>query len=133
MNKPESKFNDNPLNPNTFKENRVLAGFKDQLSILLWKDYLLVVRKKFSTVLEIFLALFFVSTILIIRYFVEKVYVPDQINPIYNVIDYFQVQSCKNLVLFSPDTPFIRNIVTNAFDLIKLRKNWLNFTSLFEF
>ena len=29
--------------------------------------------------------------LLITRYFVERVYIPEQKNPVYNVIDYFQV------------------------------------------
>lgn len=111
------------------QETYVLAGFKDQLLILLWKTCVIIKRKKFATVLEIFLGIFFISMLLIIRYFVEKVFIPDQLSPIYNVIDYFQVQSGKNLVLYSPDTPLIKRIVTNAFDIIKLRKNWLNFSS----
>lgn len=105
-----------------------LAGFFRQLKILLWKNSLLFQRKKLATLSEILLALSFISMLLIIRYFVEKVYIPDQTNPVYNAIDYFQVISGKNLILFYPNNPFIERIVSNAYEIIKARKNWLNAT-----
>ena len=52
---------------------------------------ILIKRKKFSTIFEVLLSIAFISMLLITRYFVERVYIPEQKNPVYNVIDYFQV------------------------------------------
>ena len=107
-----------------------IAGFLKQVSILAWKNCILVRRKKYSTILEILLSLWFVSMLLIIRYFVEKVPIPDQLNPMYNVMDYFQVFKEKNLILYYPDNPLIERIVMNTYDFIRTRKPWLNATSM---
>ena len=77
---------------NITKDNSLkVSGFFSQLSILLWKNLILIKRKKFSTIFEVLLSIAFISMLLITRYFVERVYIPEQKNPVYNVIDYFQV------------------------------------------
>lgn len=107
-----------------------IAGFFKQIAILIWKNSILIRRKKLSTLLELVLAIFFISMLLIIRYFVEKVAIPDQSNPIYNVMDYFQTFSGKNFILFYPNNPLIERIILNAYDFIRLRKPWLNATGI---
>jgi hypothetical protein len=107
-----------------------VAGFLKQVSILTWKNSILIRRKKLSTILEIVLSLLFISMLLTIRYFVEKVPIPDQFNPIYNVMDYFQVFTGKNLILYYPNNPLIQRIIMNAYDFIRTRKPWLNATSM---
>ena len=99
-----------------------------QLLILNWKHYILLKRNFVGTIFELSLSVFFVVTLLIIRNIVERVYVPEQINPSYFLIDYFQTLSGHNLILFYPNNPLIERIVRNAVSIVRARKYWLNFS-----
>nr|UOU03316.1 ATP-binding cassette subfamily A3-like 3 [Brachionus rubens] len=103
-----------------------LKSTTNQFLVLNWKNLLLIRRRPIGTILEILLALFFVFLILIIRNYVEIVYFPPLKNPGYNVIDFFFKTASQDLVLFYPNTPVIRNIVSRAFRIIKSQKYWLN-------
>ena len=106
-----------------------IAGFFRQLSILLWKNALLARRNWLTTLFELILSVFFVCMLLIVRYIVEKGLNKDQAYPSYNVIDHFQVMPNRDLILFYPDNPFVRRLVTESVDIIKSRKLWLNASS----
>ena len=107
-----------------------LKTFFKQFFILNWKNYILLKRNWIGTVFEISLSAFFILTLLIIRNIIERIYVPEQINPSYYLIDYFQTLSGHNLILFYPNSPLVERVVRNAISIIKARKYWLNFSSL---
>jgi len=107
-----------------------LKTFFKQFFILNWKNYILLKRNWIGTIFEISLSAFFILTLLIIRNIIERIYVPEQINPSYYLIDYFQTLSGRNLILFYPNSPLVERVVRNAISIIKARKYWLNFSSL---
>ena len=100
-----------------------------QFFILSYKNALLLKRNIVGTIFEISLSIFFVLTLLMVRNIVERVYVPEQINPSYYLIDYFQALAGHNLILFYPNNPLIERIVNNAYSIIKTRKYWLTLSS----
>ena len=109
------------------------STFKEQLRILLWKNLILLKRNVLGTLFELTLSVFFVFTLLIIRYIVERYHFDQQSNPSYYVIDYFRNLADHNLLLFYPNTPVVNRIVNHAYDLIKSRKQWANLTGNFKY
>lgn len=105
-----------------------------QIFILLWKNGILFRRNIFGTLLEVFCPLLFLSILLIMRYFIEKIKYYDQYNFSRSIFDVFieppqvsltalsqieEDRSNRNLIFYYPDTEFIRNIVTNAAKLLQ--------------
>ena len=118
--------------PSSPPTNLQVAGFFRQLQILLWKNSLLFQRNVLGTLCEILLSVGFIAILLLIRYIVESVQYKDQANPFYNVIDYFQNFAGHYIILYYPDSPVVKQIIQNAYFLIKTRKPWLNATSRFR-
>ncbi len=111
-----------------------IANLPRQVAILLWKNLILFRRNIFGTMLEIFCPLLFLSVLLIMRYFIEKIKYYDQYNfprsvfsvyaapPQLSLTALSQVsedRSNRNLIFFHPETEFIRQIVQNAADLLQ--------------
>ncbi|RNA01714.1 ATP-binding cassette sub-family A member 3 [Brachionus plicatilis] len=97
-----------------------------QLLILIWKNILIIKRNPFGPLIEILLSIFFISFIIILRFYVEIIYFPPISNPIYNIIDFFYKTASQDLILFYPNIPLVQNIVERAFRVIKSQKYWLN-------
>jgi hypothetical protein len=121
------------LTKSVVSQNRdppTISGFRRQLAILLWKNAILLKRNVIGTIFELGLSIFFVFTLVIIRYIVERYRYDQQMNPTYYVIDFFRNLADHNLLLFYPNTPVVSRIVNHAYDLIKSRKQWANLTGI---
>ena len=115
------------------QQQSLLKQFLKQFLILNLKNAILLKRNLTGTIFELSLSIFFIFTLLIIRNIVERAYVPEQKNPSYFLIDYFQALAGHNLILFYPNNPLIEQIVRNAYSIIKARKYWLTLSSLIHF
>ena len=104
-------------------------SFRSQLTALFWKNWIVIKRNILAVLLELSLSIFFVFTLLIMRHIIERIKQPEQRNPSYHVIDYFQNLPYHYLILYSPDTPIVEQVVRHGYELIKARKSWLNLTS----
>ena len=108
--------------------NRKVAGFWKQLGILTWKNLALSRRNICGLLTEILCPLFIIVLLIIIRYFVTVTAVSDQNNRVTNVLDALPITNNTNatLLLYYPNTTFIKNIISNAALLIKTRKPFFN-------
>jgi hypothetical protein len=103
------------------EEQRVkLAGLFRQIRILIWKNLITLSRNKFATLVELFCPLFFSSFLLVIRHFIERIEYKDYYNVPINVFNFneeFNVKT-RRYVLYYPNNPFIKDLVTKAMRLI---------------
>lgn len=99
----------------------------------MWKNGILFRRNILGTLLEIFCPLLFLSILLIMRYFIEKIKYYDQYNFTRSIFNIFteppalsftslnevsEDRSNRNLIFYYPDSEFIRNITINAAKLL---------------
>ncbi|RNA03984.1 ATP-binding cassette sub-family A member 3-like isoform X2 [Brachionus plicatilis] len=101
--------------------NRVkLAGFLVQIRILMWKMLIILRRNVVGSLLEICCPYLFVSFLILIRYFIERFkmktfsYMPVNILEL-NPMTFDQQ---RNLILYYPNTEFVRNLVNDAASLL---------------
>ena len=110
-----------------------LAGLFRQIWILIWKNLITLSRNKFGTFVELFCPIFFSSFLLVIRHFIERIEFKDNYNVPSNVFDLneeFNVKT-RRYVLYYPNNPFIRDLVTKAVRLITARNPRFSQLSLF--
>ena len=105
------------------------ACFWRQLGILMWKNLLIIKRSYLQFILEITMSIFFIFMLLIVRYFVERIFYQEQSNSAYNVIDFFYKYVGQDTIIFYPDTPVVKNILNRAFLFLKSQKYWLSLNS----
>lgn len=110
------------------KSEQTIAGFFDQLRILLWKNTVLFKRNIFGTLSEVLFPTIFVLLLLIMRYLVGVLSYPDQTARSFNAIDpliNFNFTTMANtntsLILYYPNNNLIGGIVHQAVNVIKLR------------
>lgn len=118
-------------NRNNKSKHGTSAGFFRQLGVLMLKN-LLIIRSSFiQFTFEIVLSISFILMLLVVRNFVERILVHEQPNSAYNVIDFFYKYIGQDTIMFYPDTPVVRNIISRAFLFIKTQKYWLSLFSKF--
>ena len=104
--------------------NRVkLAGFVAQIRILMWKMFIILRRNIIGTLLEIFCPYMFVSFMILIRYFIERLKFKTFSYLQTNVLELhpMTVQQKRNLILFYPNNEFVRTLVNNAAKLLTVK------------
>lgn len=115
------------------KERPVIANLPWQILILMWKNGILFRRNILGTLLEIFCPLLFLSILLIMRFFIEKIKYYDQYNFTRSIFNVFteppalsftslnqntEDRKNRNLIFYYPETEFIRNVTMNAAKLL---------------
>jgi hypothetical protein len=100
--------------------------WRRQMAALIWKQLLLLRRHPVATIFELVLSVGFVAMLLAVRHVVECTRVAEQSTSAYFVVDYFQTLPGRHLILYHPDTPIVKQVVMNAYNVIRTRKLWLN-------
>ena len=102
------------------KQEYRIARFPKQILILVWKNLLLSRRNLFGTVLEMLCPYLFISFMLVIRSFMERIRLTSQFNMPTSVLDVRlgSFNQTRNLILYFPNTNFVRRLVDNAVNLI---------------
>lgn len=111
--------------------DRKVVGFFKQLLILFWKNSILFKRNILGTLVEIIAALVFVLILIFLRYFVDSVRFADQTNIARSVFDTINATTNRSLILYYPNNTYVKDLITNAYFLIKTRKPSFNATSFF--
>lgn len=92
--------------------------FIEQIKLLEWKNLLIARRKPFSLLLEIALPLIFVSVLVVIRIFVEKVHFEKQFYEPTSVLNmnnhYHWSSKSRALVLYYPNVSIVEDLVVEA-------------------
>ena len=113
-------------------ENQV-SGFSRQLSIVLWKDFLLFKRNKVSALFEASFAVLLVCLLLIFRLIVERFYHQNQYSSPANVFDLYGFGfSSQNLIVYYPDNQLIENVVSQAVNILGSNSFLPNMTSKYR-
>lgn len=112
---------------------RKVVGFFKQLLILFWKNSILFKRNILGTLVEILAALVFVLILVFLRYFVDSVRFTDQTNIARSVFDSINATTNRSLILYYPNNTYVKDLVTNAYNLIKTQKPSFNATSFYFF
>nr|UOU03314.1 ATP-binding cassette subfamily A3-like 1 [Brachionus rubens] len=100
-----------------------IAGLLTQIKILMWKLLITLRRNIIGSMLEILSPYIFVSILIVIRYFIERIkfktfsYVPTNVLELHPMT----VQQKRNLILFYPNNEVVRNLVNNAAKLLTLK------------
>jgi hypothetical protein len=132
----ESKFSttNKSLNSSSEKKTEVNelqpATFGRQLRVLAWKSILITRRNFIHFLFEVVLSFMFVFMLIVVRYFVEKVYYEEQASSAYNVVDFFYKYIGQDTIVFYPDTPVVNNIINRALKFLKSQKYWLTINSM---
>ena len=102
-----------------------IASLPNQILILNWKNFLLFRRNLLGTILELIFPFIFISFLLIIRYFIERIKFFNQYNQSNsgNVLElYVNLMSQeKILVLFYPNNKLIQELVENSVRFLQLK------------
>lgn len=106
---------------NETKELKI-SSFAKQIEILMWKNLIIFRRNIIGTLLEIICPFIFVSFLIIIRYFIERIKYRNYLNFPRNVLDLspMTVEQKRNLVLYYPNNELIRGFVADAARLLSL-------------
>ena len=123
----QSSHNDKPFERNNFK----VAGFFQQLKILSWKNLILSKRSKKGLISEIFIPLFLLIILVVIRDLVSIEYVKAKDPPAKNIFNYFDDKNitARNLILYYPNSSLVQDIIKRGVDIIKLNNSKFNATS----
>ena len=102
-----------------------IASLPKQILILTMKNLLLFKRNYVGTSLELLCPFIFISFLLVIRYFIEKIKFYNQFAPSSysnSVLDLYTNMSMQDrvVVLFYPNNNFIRGLVENAMNFLSL-------------
>lgn len=102
------------------KHEMRIASFARQIAILLWKNLIIMKCNLVGSFLELVSPILFVSFLLIIRHYIERVKFYNYVQPtnVYDLSFYLTNQS-RNLVIYYPNSTLIRNLVTNAIGLVR--------------
>jgi hypothetical protein len=101
-----------------------IASFPRQILILMWKNLIIFKCNLVGTVLEMLSPFLFLSFLLIIRYYIERIrFSSDMFNMPTNVYDisFYLANQSRNLIVYYPNNSLIRNLVTNAIDVLKFQ------------
>lgn len=102
-----------------------IASLPNQILILNWKNLLLFRRNLLGTILELIFPFIFISFLLIIRYFIERIKFFNQYNQSNsgNVLELYvnSMSQEKILVLFYPNNKLIQELVENSVRFLKLK------------
>jgi len=105
------------------QDERKVVGFFRQCVILFWKNGLLFRRNISGTIAEIFVAVLFLLILLLMRFFVDSNKFDDYNttnNPLKYVMSTINITSKRNLIMYYPNNAYIKDIVENAYQMIKL-------------
>jgi hypothetical protein len=102
------------------KHDYKIAGLPKQILILIWKNFINSRRNIVGSLLELLCPFIFVSFLLVIRYFIEKIKLTSQFNQPTSVLDVRlgSYNQSRNVILYHPDTEFVKKLVQNAVDVI---------------
>lgn len=103
-----------------------IAGYLQQIRILLWKNYIQSRRNLFGIFFECLCPAILMLILLIIRFSVPMQYYSDEKTNETGIIDRFKYENQTNLVLYYPNNAFIKDIVQEAIEFIKMRKVGFN-------
>jgi hypothetical protein len=112
------------MTKNMIEEKRVkLVGLFRQIGILIWKNLITLSRNKVATFVELVCPIFFSSFLLVIRHFIERIEFKNNYNVPINVFDFNEEFNLKTrrYVLYYPNNPFIKDLVTKAMRIITSR------------
>jgi hypothetical protein len=102
-----------------------IASLPNQILILNRKNFLLFRRNLLGTILELIFPFIFISFLLIIRYFIERIKFFNQHNQSNsgNVLELYvnSMSQEKILVLFYPNNKLIQELVENSVRFLKLK------------
>jgi hypothetical protein len=108
------------------------ASFSRQLRVLAWKSILITRRNFIHFLFEIILSFLFVFMLIVVRYFVERIFYEEQASSAYNVVDFFYKYIGQDTIVFYPDTPVVKNVINRALKFLKSQKYWLSIHSNFK-
>jgi hypothetical protein len=109
------------------KQNNIykIASVPKQILILNWKNFILLKRNILGTLFELACPLIFISFLLIIRYFIERIKFFNQYSQPNsgNVLELYvnSMSQQKILVLFYPNNKLIQELVENSIQFLKLK------------
>jgi hypothetical protein len=102
-----------------------IASVPKQILILNWKNFILLKRNILGTLLELACPLIFISFLLVIRYFIERIKFFNQYSQPNsgNVLELYvnSMSQEKVLVLFYPNNNLIQELVENSMQFLKLK------------
>ena len=102
-----------------------IASVSKQILILNWKNFILLKRNILGTLLELACPLIFISFLLVIRYFIERIKFFNQYSQPNsgNVLELYvnSMSQEKVLVLFYPNNKLIQELVENSMQFLKLK------------
>jgi hypothetical protein len=102
-----------------------IASVPKQILILNWKNFILLKRNILGTLLELACPLIFISFLLVIRYFIERIKFFNQYSQPNsgNVLELYvnSMSQEKVLVLFYPNNKLIQELVENSMQFLKLK------------
>ena len=102
-----------------------IASVSKQILILNWKNFILLKRNILGTLLELACPLIFISFLLIIRYFIERIKFFNQYSQPNsgNVLELYvnSMSQEKVLVLFYPNNKLIQELVESSIQFLKLK------------
>jgi hypothetical protein len=99
-----------------------IVNLPKQIRILSWKNWINIKRNIVGLFFEFVCPFVFVSFLIIIRNFIEKIRLTSEFNEPNSVLNVRlgAFNQTRNLVLFHPNTDFVRNLVENAVELMML-------------
>lgn len=102
---------------------RRVASVGKQISILLWKNWVLFKRNLTATLVELIASYAFLLLLILLRYFVDNVKNLDQNNPVRPVLDGLTFSSAKTYILYYPPSQVVQELITTAVDFINRNEN----------
>ena len=101
-----------------------IASLPKQILILTWKNFILLRRNLLGTFLELTCPFIFISFLLIIRYFIERIKFFNQYlqSNSGNVLDLYEnaISQERDVVLYYPNNELIQKLVEQAVQFLNL-------------